>query len=138
MLLPHTCTCQKSWIQYLRNSNKIRILIIIWMKSPTPWTRVGASFRSWWWTRKLGVLQSTGSQRVGRDWATETGLKNTSWGFPSDWVVKNPPANAGLSVGSGRSPRERNSYPLQYSCLGNPIDRWAWWIRAHRVYKRVR
>ena len=26
---------------------------------------------SWWWTRKPGVLQSMGSQRVGHDWATE-------------------------------------------------------------------
>ena len=38
-------------------------------------------------------------------------------------MVKNPPANAGdvgLFPGLGRSPREENSYPLQYSCLENP------------------
>ena len=29
--------------------------------------------------------------------------------------------------GSGRSPRERNGYPLQYSCLENSMDRGAWW-----------
>ena len=29
-------------------------------------------------------------------------------------------------LGSGRSPRERNGNPLQYSCLGNPMDRGAW------------
>ena len=44
-------------------------------------------------------------------------------------MVKNPPANAG-DGGSipdlGRSPEEGNSNPLQYSCLGNPIDRGAW------------
>ena len=28
--------------------------------------------------------------------------------------------------GSGRSPRERNGYPLQYSCLKNSMDRGAW------------
>ena len=28
---------------------------------------------------------------------------------------------------SGRSHREGNGYPLQYSCLGNPMDREAWW-----------
>ena len=33
-----------------------------WMASPTWWTWVWASFRSWWWTGKLGVLQSMGSQ----------------------------------------------------------------------------
>ena len=32
---------------------------------------VWASSGSWWWTRKPGVLQSTGSQRVGHDWATK-------------------------------------------------------------------
>ena len=42
-----------------------------WMASPTWWTRVWASSRSWWWTGKPGVLQSMGSQRVGHDWATE-------------------------------------------------------------------
>ena len=42
-----------------------------WMASPTPWTWVWASSRSWWWTGKPGVLQSIGSQRVGHDWSTE-------------------------------------------------------------------
>ena len=42
-----------------------------WMASLTRWTRVWVSSRNWWWTGKPGVLQSMGSQRVGRDWATE-------------------------------------------------------------------
>ena len=42
-----------------------------WMASPTQWTWVWASSRSWWWTGKPGVLQSMGSQRVGQDWVTE-------------------------------------------------------------------
>ena len=44
-------------------------------------------------------------------------------------MVKNLPANAGdpgLIPGSGRSPGEGNGNPLQYSCLGNPMDREAW------------
>ena len=40
-----------------------------WMASLTQWTWVWASSGRWWWTKKLGVLQSTGSQRVGHDWA---------------------------------------------------------------------
>ena len=64
-------------------------------------------------------------------------------------VVKNLPANAGnatdtgLILGLGRSPGEGNGNPLQYSCLGNPMDRGAWeeapvhgvtndWITHHR------
>ena len=45
---------------------------------------------------------------------------------PGGSVVKNPPVNArdvGLISGSGRSPGESNGNPLQYSCLGNPMDR---------------
>ena len=42
-----------------------------WMASPTWWTWVWESSRSWWWTEKLGVLQSMGSQRVRHDWATK-------------------------------------------------------------------
>ena len=41
----------------------------------------------------------------------------------------------GLIPGSGRSPGEGNSNPLQYSCLGNPMDRGAWWATVHRVAK---
>ena len=42
-----------------------------WMASPTRWTWVWVSFRSWWWTGKPGVLQSMGLQRVGHDRVTE-------------------------------------------------------------------
>ena len=48
--------------------------------------------------------------------------------FPGVSVVKNPPANAGdagLIPGLGRSPGEGNGNPLQYCCLGNPMDRGA-------------
>ena len=54
-------------------------------------------------------------------------------------VVKNPPANAGdsgnvgLIPGSGRFPGEGNDNPLQYSCLGNPMDRGAWRATIHGV-----
>ena len=39
----------------------------------------------------------------------------------------------GLVPGSGRSPGERNGYPLQCSCLENPTERGAWWATAHGV-----
>ena len=55
-------------------------------------------------------------------------------------MVKNLPANAG-DVDSvpelGRSPGEGNGYPLQYSCLGNPEDRRAWWAPVHGVAKEL-
>ena len=42
-----------------------------WMASLTRWTWVWVNSGSWWWTGRPGVLQFMGSQRVGRDWATE-------------------------------------------------------------------
>ena len=38
-----------------------------------------------------------------------------------------------LIPGSGKSPGEGNGNPLQYSCLGNPMDRGAWWATIHGV-----
>ena len=60
-------------------------------------------------------------------------------GFPGGSVVKNLPANAdGVSIpGWERSPGERHSKPLQYSCLGNPTDKGAWQVSVHRVAKEL-
>ena len=55
-------------------------------------------------------------------------------GFPGGSAVKNPPANVGnpgSTPGSGRSPGEGNGNLLQYSCLGNPMDRRAWRATVH-------
>ena len=58
---------------------------------------------------------------------------------PGGPVVKNLLASAGderdmgLIPGSGRSPGGGHGNPLQYSCLGNPMDGGAWWATIHRV-----
>ena len=49
--------------------------------------------------------------------------------FSGGSVVRNTPANVGdtsLISESGRFSGQGNGYPLQYSCLGNPMDRGAW------------
>ena len=54
--------------------------------------------------------------------------------FPDGPVVKNLSANAGDGDSIpelGRSPGEGHGNPLQYSCLGNPTDRGAWWATVH-------
>ena len=62
-------------------------------------------------------------------------------GFPGGTVVKDLPASAedagdmGSIPGSGRFHGEGNGNPLQYSCLGNPMDRGAWQARDHGVTK---
>ena len=45
-------------------------------------------------------------------------------------------ADLSLTPWSGRSPGEGNGNPLQYSGLGNPMDRGAWWATVHGVAKR--
>ena len=58
--------------------------------------------------------------------------------FPGGSVVKNLLAIAGdLGVIPrwGRSPGVGNNNPLQYFCLGNPMDRGAWWATVHGVAK---
>ena len=51
-------------------------------------------------------------------------------------MVKNLPVNAenvGSVPGLGRSPGKGNGNPLQYSCLGKPMDRGAWWATVHEI-----
>ena len=56
-------------------------------------------------------------------------------------MVKSLPANAGDTrdagsiPGLGRSPGGGNGNPLQYSCLGNPMDRGAWQATVLEVAK---
>ena len=62
---------------------------------------------------------------------------SAKWGFPggsrgkkkSAWNVGDPGSIPGLE----RSPGEGNDNPLQCSCLGNPMDRAAWWAQVQRV-----
>ena len=59
-------------------------------------------------------------------------------GFPGGSMVMNPPANAGDTgsiPGLRRSPGVGNGNSLQYSCLGNSMDREAWWATVHGMAK---
>ena len=59
-------------------------------------------------------------------------------GFPGGSDGKESTCNAGdpdSVPGSRRSPGEGNGNPLQYSCLGNPVDRGPWRAAVHDVSK---
>ena len=63
-----------------------------------------------------------------------------SWGFPSGSAIKNPSTcsvgatgDTGSIPGLGRSPGGGHGKLLQYSCLGDLMDRGAWWATVHRV-----
>ena len=98
-----------------------------------------------WWVDVCGVAQRWTRLK----WLSSSSISNIIFkkeklhinvglfvGFPDGSVVKNLPANAedlGSIPGLGRSPGEGNGLPLQYSCLGNPMDRGAWWATVYGV-----
>ena len=60
------------------------------------------------------------------------------WGVPVGSDGKQSACNTGdlgSISGLGRTPREGNGNPLQYSCLKNPMDRGAWQATVHGVTK---
>ena len=71
------------------------------------------------------------------------GNKGTCFASLVALMVKNLPANTGNTrdwgsiPGLGRPPGVGNSNLLQYSCLGNPVDRGAWWAIVHGVTKEL-
>ena len=78
-------------------------------------------FNKLWWN-----VLSPNYLRLFREW----------WGFPDDSDGKESAFSAGdvgSIPGSGRSPGEGNSYPLQYSCLENSMGRGAWQATVHGV-----
>ena len=71
-------------------------------------------------------------------WSFDSALDLGTWGFPGGSDSKVFACNAedpGSIPESGRSPREGNGNPLQYSCLENFMDRGAWWDTVHGVAK---
>ena len=59
-------------------------------------------------------------------------------GFPGGSDGKESTCNTGdssSSPGLGKSPGKRHGYPLQYSCLENPLDREDWWATVHGFTK---
>ena len=59
------------------------------------------------------------------------------FGLPPGLSGKESSCNVevGSISGSGRAPGEGNGNPLQYSCLGNPMEREDWWTTVHGVAK---
>ena len=64
------------------------------------------------------------------------GFLDGSEGKESAWNAGDA-GDVGLIPGSGRSPGGGNGNPLQYSCLGNPMDRGTWQATVHGVAKEL-
>ena len=87
------------------------------------------------WTEKPGRLQYIGSQRVRQDWVTSLSL--SLWGikYLFNWETTCNAEDADSVPGSGRFPGEENGNLLQYSSLGNPMDRGAWQATVQGIAK---
>ena len=62
-------------------------------------------------------------------------LISEKWALPHSSVVICLQHKRRAIPGSGKPPGGENGNPLQYSCLGNPMERGAWWATVPRVAK---
>ena len=98
-----------------------------------PWEAVYSSFPE-------RLLEKSDLFKVYKLMGTRELSGSTYKPFPGGSDGKESACNAGdlgLIPGWGRSPGEGNGYPLQYSCLENPIDRGAWQATVHGVTKET-
>ena len=116
-------------VQRLRGKNKFSIFRNR-MKSSVVGTEPG--------TKMVGEADGAKSSRVLPFWISFQMQREDLVEFlGSGSIVKNLPAmQERVSIaGSGRSPEEGNSNPLQNTCPGNPMDRGAWWAIVHEAAK---
>ena len=93
--------------------------------------------------KNLPAIRETRVRSLGWADALEEGIATHSsiLGFPGDSDGEESACNAGdlgeegLIPGSGRSQGEGNNNPLQYFCLGNPMDKGAWESTVHGMAK---
>ena len=122
-LLPHLCgRCFFPWVEYLNKNPESFQSSSFWLKEQPEKVIVEKGGFS-------GKLYSIVKESL-----------ITSWGFPNSSAGKESACNAGDTGDAGSIPgSERstggNGNPLQYSCLGNPMDGGAWWATVQRVTK---
>ena len=104
--------------------------------APVP-MRGSSDFLAWLWKCSLNKIQPPPHLYLPLFFSTHSMLQ--SGGFPDGSVGKETSSNPGDAgdtgsiPGSGRSPGEGNSNPLQYFCLKNTMDREAWWATVQRI-----
>ena len=87
------------------------------------------------------MLHGEKTKHIQPIWQVVIKPSSGEWGFPDGSEGEESACragdtgDAGLIPGLGRSPWGRNSYPLQYSCLENSMDRGVWQVKVHRVAK---
>ena len=83
-------------------------------------------------------MEQWAGSKLGKEYFKAVYCHSAYEGFPGSSAGKGSACNVGdlgLILALGRSPGEGNSYPLQYSCLENYMDRKAWRATVHEVVK---
>ena len=107
----------------------------------------GVKYFKYWEGKKKSILQNSVSCKIIlQKWGIKTfsGKQKlrefiASRGFPGGASGKEPTCQSrrykrcGFDSWVGRSPGRGHSNPAHYSCLQSPMDRGAWWVRAHSV-----
>ena len=111
-----------TWLHHYQKQNWLQgsLIFSFWSDHNS-----GSLIPHWWQLRQCWFPSLS-------QWA---GTENS---FPGGLDSKESTCNAGdlgSIPGLGRFPGEGNGYPLQHSCLGNPLDREAWWATVHGATK---
>ena len=124
--MPETRVWSLSWEDLLEKEMATHSSTLAWR---IPWMEEPSGLQS------MGLQSQTWlSDFTSHEWFNESCLYNP--GFPGSSVVKNLPAgNVGSILELGESPGEGNGNPLQYFCLGNPMDIATWWATVRGVTK---
>ena len=69
------------------------------------------------------------------DWLDLLTVQENSWLSGEELICQS--RRHGFDPWVGRFPGEEHGNPFQYSCLGNPVDRGAWWATVHGVAKEL-
>ena len=142
----------KQLSDFITNSNKQRNKILTLILVPTISPLLNKQAIQWEWCLRFGTYSlpvDCWSSELDSKWIHTYNINQYNQyvaafpsrrGFPGGSGGKESTSkagNPGSISGSGRAPGEGNSYPLQYSSLGNSMDRGAWQAIAHVSNKEL-
>ena len=123
-------------IPFMRRSKRGKTNFLAHTKSTSPgalgMARIGASITTWALELSLTLVSAS----IWESASVSLGFQTWMWLPGNESACQaGDTGDVGSIPGSGRYPGEGNGCQLQYSCLGNPMDRGAWRAAVHGVIK---